>query len=109
MGAANGKEKECNRCRKTRPLSAFYQNKMSRDGRTAQCADCLRGTAAKKRREENERMKSRVLRPPQRQVQLPISNGRWAVLQGPFPVSGEEFDEMMHLLRVMKPGLIEPR
>ena len=48
---------------------------------------------------------------PQYVVQLPLSHGEWASLRGPFPLSADEWDQMMAVLQTMKPGLVgkEPR
>lgn len=39
-------------------------------------------------------------------LQLPIGPGKWASLQGPFPVTGEQWDLMLAVLQAMKPGLV---
>lgn len=38
-------------------------------------------------------------------VQLPLSQGRWAVLSAPFPVSELEWAQMLGVLQAMKPAL----
>ncbi|MDQ5980963.1 MAG: hypothetical protein QG602_3941 [Verrucomicrobiota bacterium] len=35
-------QKQCTRCRITKPLSAFNRRTASKDGRTAACGDCIR-------------------------------------------------------------------
>jgi hypothetical protein len=42
-----------------------------------------------------------------RVVQLPYSATDWAVLQAPFPVTGDEWDQMIAVLQAMKPGLVK--
>jgi hypothetical protein len=44
--------------------------------------------------------------PPGLGLQLPIRPGKAAVLQGPFPVTEEEWSLMMAVLQAMKPGLV---
>lgn len=38
-------------------------------------------------------------------IQLPLSNGRWATLVAPFPISEPEWQQMMGVLQAMKPAL----
>lgn len=40
-------------------------------------------------------------------VQLPLSQGRWAVLHAPFPVSELEWSQMLRVLQAMKPALTD--
>lgn len=39
-------------------------------------------------------------------LQLPLSQGRWAVLSAPFPISAFEWTQMLGVLQAMKPALI---
>ena len=43
-----------------------------------------------------------------RQVQLPYSATGWAVLQAQFPLSGNEWEQMLAVLTAMKPALTKP-
>jgi hypothetical protein len=38
--------------------------------------------------------------------QLPVGPGRFAVLQGPFPVTEDQWELMLSVLKAMKPGLV---
>jgi hypothetical protein len=40
-----------------------------------------------------------------RAVVLPLSGGVWAELRGPFPVTGDAWDQMLTVLNAMKPAL----
>lgn len=42
----------------------------------------------------------------QRAVPIPLSATEWVILQGPFPLSGEAWDQLLKVLNVMKPGLV---
>jgi hypothetical protein len=46
--------------------------------------------------------------PSIRGVSLPLSATTWVTIEAPFPLSVDEWDQMMHLLNAMKPGLTEP-
>jgi len=42
-----------------------------------------------------------------RTIQLPLPNTEWAALRAPFPISKEAWDQMIALLEVMKPALVQ--
>ena len=42
-----------------------------------------------------------------RVVWLPVSAQAWVGLQASFPLTEEEWDLMMNMLQVMKPGLVQ--
>ena len=42
-----------------------------------------------------------------RVVWLPVSAQEWVGLQASFPLTKEEWDLMMNVLQVMKPGLVQ--
>jgi hypothetical protein len=52
-----------------------------------------------------------ALTPPhkreQRTVQVPYSPGEWALVQASFPISVAAWDQMIAVLEVMKPGLVD--
>lgn len=52
--------------------------------------------------------KERTTSSKQRLVTLPFSLTGWAWLQADFPLSEEEWDQMMAVLIAMKPGLVAP-
>lgn len=41
-------------------------------------------------------------------VQIPYSNGRWAVLEAAFPLQEAEWSALIAMLEAMKPGLVAP-
>lgn len=46
-------------------------------------------------------------RRPARTITLPMTPYSWAVLQYPDPMTDEEWDRLMALLAVFRPGLVE--
>ena len=42
-----------------------------------------------------------------RVVWLPVAAQEWVGLQGSFPLTEKEWNLMMHVLQVMKPGLVQ--
>lgn len=41
-----------------------------------------------------------------RQLQIPLGNDAWAVLDGFWPISPVNWDHLTHILETMKPGLV---
>lgn len=44
-----------------------------------------------------------------RSVQIPYTHKSWAKLEAPFPMSEDDWNQMMAVLAAMKPGLVSPR
>jgi hypothetical protein len=43
-----------------------------------------------------------------RMLHLPLQSASWAMLQVPFPMSEEDWDQMLSVLMAMKPGIVRP-
>ena len=46
--------------------------------------------------------------PTRRMLPIPLTGGTWASLEARFPLSAADWDRMLALLDVMKPGLVAP-
>ena len=41
-----------------------------------------------------------------RTISIPLTGTEWAYLQAAWPISYEDWEQMVHVLEVMKPGLV---
>ena len=56
----NSLEKHCAKCAALKPLTAFYKNRRKRDGRSDQCAECLKANSQSYRKRNVEACNART-------------------------------------------------